>query len=229
MLTEVQGKMSGYAALLYYRYCCLCVKADPISLLAVEVQVDGTAQNIEDVANVSSPRADQLAIYPNDQRQLFNISKAVKQVHPEFKIEEEDTPEEDGGGTNDEGVADKHLLCTMPEMNDDRRKVLKDAVKALYDEAIGKIDVNNTLFSERIALKLAGAEGKEIDEAKDALKELNDKHKEMCDNYKKAKEEEIEEAYKAYEEDKKNKEKQKKEEEAASNIKAATGMKMPGQ
>ena len=54
-IDEAQKRMSGYIALLNYRFKNLCVKADIAALLPVSVYANGEELNIEDVANVNMP------------------------------------------------------------------------------------------------------------------------------------------------------------------------------
>ena len=52
VISEMDGKLSGYCALLNYRYMNLCVKAEPVALLSVELEDEnGDACMLEDMAD----------------------------------------------------------------------------------------------------------------------------------------------------------------------------------
>ena len=51
LIGEMESKLGGYASLLNYRYLNLCVKAEPVALLSINVIDDeGENKNLEDVA-----------------------------------------------------------------------------------------------------------------------------------------------------------------------------------
>ena len=80
--------MAGYHALLSYRYANLCVKADPVALLPVTLNMGASEQNIEDIAEVAKPEDDyHLAVIPKMQDFIMDINQAVLDSHPEFKVE----------------------------------------------------------------------------------------------------------------------------------------------
>ena len=87
-IDSAQKKMSGYIALMNYRFKNLCVKADPISLLPVTIYVDTYEYNMEDVANVNKPNDYQLGVYPKDPNNLQAILQGLYEAHPEFKMEQ---------------------------------------------------------------------------------------------------------------------------------------------
>ena len=86
-IDEAQKRMSGYIALLNYRFKNLCVKADIAVLLPVSIYADGEELNIEDVANVNMPDDYQLGVYPKEENDLQSIIQGIYEAHPEFKME----------------------------------------------------------------------------------------------------------------------------------------------
>lgn len=225
MLGEANSKMSGHTALLNYKYLNLCVKAEAVSLLCVTVKYDGNNFDIEQVADVTSPRKDQLQVYPKGPELVPHISKAISTVHPEFKQE---VVEEKGKQQNsDNEEADKSILLTMPEVDKNRRDVLMDAVKALYEET--KVQLTNIfeLYTQKTIIELMSGSAEEIDEAKESLEDIKKQHFDLADGYRKNKETEIEEAYKRYLEQKEQKEKSLQEKEASTNKMAGQSFKMP--
>ena len=208
LLGECKKKMSGYAALLNYRYANLSVKAQAEALLSLKLD----DHPIEDVAKACNApdRDDQFEIYPLSPALLMPLVKALKKVHPEYDIQLKQ-PE----WSDDE--EDKYILATMPEVNKDRHDALMQAVSVLSDWCDAKMKATFGFYSAQIPLKLADAQPDEVDEAKDALQNLNDQHADICKKFRANKEEEIENAFKQYQEDQAKKQAEKEEEDAAHN------------
>lgn len=201
LLREVQQKMSGYAVFMNYQFMHFSVKAEPAALLSVEVEVGDESVNLEEVADVAIPEDDQFALIPKEQDRLFAICKAVAQAHPDYKIEQKSMNEGEEGnsdGAESEEEDDKYVLCTMPEVNDDRHDAGMDYVKAVYEEMTAKIEAANAAYDVKIAKQLVGAKPEEIDEAKEELKKLYDQIMETCKSYREEKEKQIETAHQEY-------------------------------
>lgn len=238
LLGEVKGKMSGYVALTNYRYMNLCVNAEPASLLCVNVELDDTTYNMEEVAAVAKPKDDQFAILPKDSsKELFlAISKGIMASHPEFKQEVKDLDEDEESGDNEgngisnimnsDDMSNKYILLTMPEINDDRHDIIIDGVDSLQKECLAKLDAVMQEYTQKFAIKLKGADVKEGDEAKDALQGLYDQHKELLEEYSNNKKEEVEKAYQCYLEEQDANENERQEEAAARNEEATQSMRM---
>ena len=198
LLREVQQKMSGFAVFMNYQFMHFGVKAEPAALLSVEVELGGESMNLEDVADVAIPEEDQFALIPKDQDSLFAICKAVAQAHPDYKIEQKSMNEEEESSEGAESEDDKYVLCTMPEVNDDRHDAGMDYVKAVYEEMTAKIEAANAAYDVKIAKQLVGAKPEEMDEAKGELKKLYDQITETCQLYREEKEKQIETAHQEY-------------------------------
>lgn len=221
LLDNAQKKMSGYAALFNYRLMNLCIKAAPEALLSVKVEMEGTLLNIEDVALARNApdRDDQFEIYPKERDFLVPLLNGLKKVHPEFKIEMKVFEEDE----EDEKI--EYILATMPVVDDVRHEILKDAVGILSDECDAKIQATFSYYSGQIPLKLVGAPEEEIKEAKDALQEVFDNHKDLCKQFRTQKEDEIEEAYQRFQEEKAALQAKIAERQAAVGEKAGQQMK----
>ena len=219
LLEDAKRKMSGYAALLNYRLMNLSIKADPEALLSVMVTVEGKDEPIETVARSRNAdgREDQFEIYPLERSLLFPVVKGLAKAHPEFDVELHDI---EGG---EEG--EQYILATMPVVDDMRHDVLMEGVKALSDFTEAKIEAVFTACGAKIAVKMVGAEPEEIDEAKNALGEVHDFHTDLCKQFRQAKEDEIEQAYKLWQDQQAQAKASKKEEDAAHNIQAGMQMK----
>lgn len=218
LLDSAQNKMSGYVALLNYRYSNLCVKAVPEALLCVFIEYDGDMLPFEKVAKARNPDDgdDKFEIYPNNQEILRHLVKAIHDFHPEFKIELKDIEEDE---------EEKYILATMPEVDDARYKLLTEAVGVLADVCNAQLEEVTAKTSAEVALKLAGASEDDINEAKDMLQSVHDQADKLAKEIRGNKEKEIEDAHDAYkaEQEEKKAEAQKKMQEAQ----AATQMKMP--
>lgn len=196
LLQEAQQKMNGYAVYMNYQFMHFGVKAEPAALLSVEVEVGGERMNLEDVADVTIPQDDQFALIPKEQDFLFDICKAVAQAHPDYKIGQKSINEEEEDSLD--GEEDRYVLCTMPEVNDDRHDVGMNYVKAIYEEMTAKIDTTHAAYGAEIIKQLASAKPEEIDEAKEEFQKIYDQMKDICKSYREEKEKQIEEAYQDY-------------------------------
>lgn len=212
LIEQAKQKMSGYAALMNYRFQNLSVKAEPEALLSFTAWVDGQEMPIEKVARarVAPGRDDQFEIYPLEKDLLAPIAQGLFQAHPEYKIEMPQMP-----GSDD--PEDRIILATMPEVDDNRHDLLTNAVSTLSDACDAQIKATFTAFSAKIASLLMNVPPEELDEARKALEEVNDRHKDMCKQFRENKEQEIEDAYKQYQENKAAAKEQQEEEDAAHN------------
>lgn len=190
-IDRVQKRMSGYIALLSFRYMNLCVKADIASLLPVTVYVDGQEGNIEEFANVSRPSEFQFAVYPKDPQLLQDIIQGIYEAHPEFKME---MKREDDG--DDE--ASQYVLYTMPEVDKNRHDFLMDAVKVLYEECKARLDKIYVDNKAGLIQVIAEVSPQGADEALKALDGVSDNCHDMARDMLIQKQDEIEEAYQNY-------------------------------
>ena len=106
--------------------------------------------------------------------------------------------DENSDEAESEGEDDKYVLCTMPEVNDDRHDAGMDYVKTIYEEMTAKIEAANAAYDVKIAKLLIGAKPEEIDEAKEQLKKLYDQIMDTCKSYREEKEKQIETAHQEY-------------------------------
>ena len=201
IIGELDGKLTGHAALLNYRYMNLCVKAEPAALLSFTItDIEGNTYNIEEVADTLMPDDYSFEFVPKEMGMLPFIQEGIAEAHPEFKqkvIKPEaddryfypDTPEYD---------QERHLICTMPEVDDNRYDALKQSVKALYDERKVEMDKLKAEYTKTLSDKTAGLPKEEVDEAKDKMEDLCKQYADLSKQYRDTKEEEIEEAYKQW-------------------------------
>ena len=187
-----QEKAGGYLALLGYRYMNLCVKAEVAALLPVAVDVMGTNMHLEDVALIATPDNYHFAIYPKveEKNYIQQIVNGILFSHPEFKLSMKKTQI-----LNEEK---QYLEYEMPEVDKNRRDLLNEAVKTLYDEA--KVNIEKLYAEEKAAL----VDLKEVfndEDIKKADEELDKKHDLVLDkilDIKLQKLDEVEAGYQRY-------------------------------
>ena len=198
LLGEMDAKLTGYSSMLNYRYMNLCVKAEPAALLSMTItDIEGNLYHIEEVAD--SMQADEFTfeIVPHEMEMLPFIQKGIAEAHPEFK-QEVITPQDDEHffyPDTPEYDQERHIVCTMPDVDDDRYDLLKQSVKALYDERKVEMDKIKAEYTQTIADRTAELPKDEADEAKNRLEELCNQYSDIIKQYRDNKEQEIEEAH----------------------------------
>ena len=192
LIHEMESKLTGFAALLVYRYANLCVKAQPMALLSAQIIDEEMGEmKLEQVAGVMLLDEYHLKLVPFDPRFNFPLCKAIKLEHPEFK-QDLVKPE---NGEEDERI----LILTMPEVNKDRRDVLIDSVNVLFDGCKAKMDKTSAEYRLKLEKKIVTLPtDDERNEAKDALDSSIKNHQGIVDKVKEDKVKEIEEAYQRY-------------------------------
>jgi len=201
LLGEMDGKLTGHAGLLNYRYMNLCIKAEPAALLSLIVtDIEGNVYNIEDVADTMMPDDFTFVFVPKEMEMLPFIQKGIAETHPEFKQEVVKPKEDEHFFVANSADYDKerHIVCTMPEVDKNRYDLLKQSVKALYDERKVEMDKLKAEYTKTLSDKTAGLPKEEADEAKDKMEALCKQYADLSKQYRDTKEEEIEEAYKQW-------------------------------
>lgn len=201
LLGEMDAKLTGYSSMLNYRYMNLCVKAEPAALLSMTItDIEGNLYHIEEVAD--SLQADEFTfeIVPHEMEMLPFIQKGIEEAHPEFKQEVVKPKDEDHFfmANTVEYEAERHIICKMPEVDNNRYDVLKESVKTLYDQCMTEIEKVKAKFTQMLADKTGELPKKEADEATDQMKKLTDQYDDICKTYRDKKVEEIEESHKKW-------------------------------
>lgn len=214
---KVQGAIShyndlwnGYYMLLTFRYCNLCVKAEPVSLIPVEVEIEGYRAKLEDVADISNPQDDQFQLFPKIDDILVNISKAITDVHPEFKQQQKKEVVS--------GKEEQTILLTMPQVNDDRYDLLKKMVDNQYNDAKQNIDKTYSDARTKVPQILQKEPADAQDDAKKKLKENYDKFIQMIDKAKQEKMDQIEQAHQKWQTEQAEKDAQGAQQEQAASV-----------
>lgn len=190
LLQGCDNDLSKNIILLHYKFASqLCVYADPLSLLSVEISGAG---KIENVADVVIPRKDQFQIFLRDQDQLAVVISAIRKEHPEFQLDIVPATVYEGQ-TEDENS----LVYTMPPVSKERRDLLLKAVDLLYGKAKAIFEKLKATYSTRISKVLADRP-QDADAGQKKLDELFEKKSAQLLQKKEDKIAEIEEAYEDY-------------------------------
>ncbi len=198
LLGEMDAKLTGYSSMLNYRYMNLCVKAEPAALLSMTItDIEGNLYHIEEVAD--SMQADEFTfeIVPHEMDMLPFIQKGIEEAHPEFKQEVIKPKDEDHFfmANTVEYEAERHIVCKMPEVDNNRYDVLKESVKTLYDQCMTEIEKVKAKYTQILADKTSELPKKEADEEKEKLEALGKQYSDTCKLYYDDKMKEIEESH----------------------------------
>ena len=198
LLGEMDAKLSGYAGLLNYRYLNLCIKAEPAALLSVYVtDIEGNEYHLEKVADCMQPDKYSFEIVPHDMPMLPFIQKGIAETHPEFKqdvIKPSDKNRFFMAGTADYDQ-ERHIVCTMPQVDNNRYNTLKESVKTLYDECMVEVDKVKGKYTQMLADRSSDLPKDEADEAKKEQEKLITQYSDICKDYRDNKLKEIEESH----------------------------------
>lgn len=189
---QANEQMSGYVVLLDYHYKNLPIKAEPVSLLPIEIQIDDEVVKMEEVASASQPEWNQLMLIPNHEEYIEDICRCIPLFHPEFKIETTRYVLEETG--QDQRV----ILLTMPEVDDERYDLLTNGVKSLATQCRGYVEGKYQTYRATAPNKLEGLTPEEINEGKQRLSELHEQLEKSIDQLLQDKLDEIEKAHNEY-------------------------------
>jgi len=225
-LNQLSEQLKGYVAALNYRYLNLCVKAEEVSLLPVQVAIEGEVKNLEDVAYAGKKGGDDYSLFivPKYEEDLQPISEAVMHFHPEFiqKVEKETVDPGDGSGSQEIPL----LKLTVPEVNDDRYDILKQGADTFYNMC--KADMEKAKLEADIQLVALGSDEtpENMNLLKEAVNETNDmwvkKREELHENKLK----EIEDAHNQWLTNQQASGQKQQEADAAHNQNVGTSMRL---
>lgn len=208
---DLTTKLDAYTRLIDFRYKNMLVKADPMQMLPVEVEVPGNGMvNLEEVATLGITSDDQFTVFANDPILMTQIQRAIFKVHPlikqELYIPNVDKTNEDLMNMMDaaESVIGhkpepvKGLLLTMPPMTKERRDFVKNAVDGLQKQTKARFLKTLEDAKMMMAAEVVVYEPDRVDEGADKLEA---KHDEMWKGIEDMTEEflkEVNERYEAY-------------------------------
>ena len=193
---KMSDSLSTLNAQFAYRLMNLCVKSEPVSLLPILVNIEGELQKLEECAQISKDDDYTFKVFANYSSDIPALAQGIFKTHPEFKQElfEEEVEYIDEDG---EERVDKvpYILLTMPEVDDERYDVLKDGVKAIYEDT--KVKMENVIANAdvKMAELMAGESEADIEKVKKARDKQVKTWTEQRDKVYNKKLQEIEEAH----------------------------------
>lgn len=221
ILTQYDQRVERLRILYIYQLSELCIKADPMALIAVSVSHENEKLNIEDTSSVTVTQWNQFHLVPKDEEYIQDIAMGVKAVRPELKQEfirlKKDEDSDDTIIT---------LLLTTPPVDEDRRNLLLKLTSALHDSILARIKIQYGKTTAKIAMAMMDASNDDRKEILDILDKNNDDANKEIDGIKEKKDKEIEEAYKAYLKEKAESKLKQQEDEEAHNPEAAFSMRV---
>lgn len=224
---QLDETLSNLSAQFAYRLKNLCVKAEEVSLLPIEVPIEGELLNLEKCTTIGKEDEYSFMIFPNYEEDLETVGMGIFKVHPEFK-QEIKTMEVDGvddaGNTKQMDV--KYILVTMPEVDDDRYDVLKDGVKVCYEDTKARMEALNMRSDAKFAELSLDMPDEDIDTLKKAREKLNEQWYGQRDGIYNDKLQEIEDAHNKWLAERDEKEQKRQEEEASHGDTAARSIKI---
>ncbi len=191
---QLHEKLMGYVAMLNFRYLNLCIKAEPVALIPVKVNVEGELRNLEQVAYTAKKDDYRFWIVPKYDDDLRAIAEGIAKVHPEFKQDVSDYKVEGISSDGSERTV-KYIELTMPQVDDNLYDAMKEAVDVFYDECKTLMEAAVTKAKGEIALQSAGEPKEDIDAVKKTVEDLQKKCEDQRDQLRDKKLKDIEEAY----------------------------------
>ena len=217
-LGQLSEQLKAYVGALNYRYLNLCVKAEEVSLLPIQVPIEDEFKNLEDVAYAGKRTGDDYSLYivPKIQDDMRDIQQAVMKFHPEFiqEVQKEKVNAGEDGGEQEVQL----LRLKMPEVNDDRYDVLKQGANTFYD----------TRMEADMQFAALGIDEKpeDMDKVKKGVDETCDMWTKKRDQLHDEKLKEIEDAHIKWQTDQQASAQKKQEEDAAHNEDVGSSMRM---
>ena len=188
-----------------YRLMNLCVKAEPVSLLSIEAMIEGEPQKLEECARIGKEDDYSFQIFPNYDDDISALAKAIFMDHPEFKQEMRTMQVDISEDESKPDMQDVYYIqVTMPEVDDNRYDVLKNGVKAFYEENKAQMEAVSAKYDAKFATLLDGESPEDVKKVKEArdkqtktwyeqrdkiyndkLQEIEDGHQKWLNNQKK--------------------------------------------
>jgi hypothetical protein len=225
---ELLGEnLSSYCGVFTYRLQNLCVKAEEVSLLPIEVLVEGEVQKLEKCTTIGKKDDYSFMIIPHYDEDMAALGFGITRVHPEFKqdIQSMKVNSVDETG-NPKEVDVRYILVTMPEVDDNRYDVLKDGVKVCYEECKTQMQVCNSKADVRFAQLTVVEADEDIEKLKKAREKLNEQWNGKRDQLYNDKLKEIEDAHNKWLAARDEQERKRKEYEASHSQNAALSMRL---
>ena len=225
-LGQLSEQLKAYVGALNYRYLNLCVKAEEVSLLPIQVPIEDELKNLEDVAYAGKRTGDDYSLYivPKIQDDMRDIQQAVMKFHPEFiqEVQKEKVNAGEDGGEQEVQL----LRLKMPEVNDDRYDLLKQGVDTFYNMCKAEMEQAKMEANIQFATLSVDESPEDIDKLKKGVDETCDMWTKKRDQLHDEKLKEIEDAHNDWLANKQAADQKKQEDEAAKNQNAGSSMRL---
>jgi hypothetical protein len=219
--------LSGHCARFAYSLMNLCVKAEEVSLLPVEVLVEGELQKLEECASLAKKDEYSFMVVPKFEEDMPAICMGITHEHPEFKQDFDTftiTSVDEAGAPVEQEI--RYLLLKMPVVDNDRYKVLKDGVEALYQDCKVEMEMVSKKYEAKFAALTVGESEADLNRLKIAIDKTTDQWESHRDNLYKEKLQEIEDAHNMWMADRVEETLDHMEEQEAHNEEAGFSMRM---
>lgn len=224
---QLGESLSKDSAVFAFRLKNLCVKAEEMSLLPIQVLIEGEFQKLEECTVIGKPDDYSFMIFPKYDEDMVTLGQSIKVEHPEFKQDIKsmtvDTVDENG---NPKEADARYILVTMPEVDDNRYDVLKDGVKLCYEECKAKMEADNMKADAKFSQLIIGESDEDIEKLKKEREKLNDQWYGQRDKLYNEKLQEIEDAHNKWLAEKSETAQRQQEEEAARGDEVTYSMRM---
>ena len=179
-----------------YRLMNLCVKAEPVSLLSIEAMIEGESQKLEDCTQIGKEDDYSFQIFPNYEGDIPALAQAIFMDHPEFKQEMKTMQVDISTEEGKSDMQDVHyILVTMPAVDDNRYDVLKNGVKAIYEENKAQMEAVSAKYDAKLTTLLDGETDEDVKKVKKAREKQTETWYDQRDRVYHAKLQEIEEGH----------------------------------
>lgn len=219
--------LSNFTAMFDYRLKTLCVKAEEVALLTVKMRVEGEMVDLDKYTVIAKKDDYNFMIFPNYDEDMPALQQGLMSAHPEFKQQigsmKVDIVESDGSPSERDA---RYVLVTMPDVDDDRYDLLKDATKAMYEQCKSQMEEVNAKADVTFAELTVGEEQENINLIKKKRNELNIEWNGKRDDIYNAKLQQIEEAHEKWLSQRAENERKQKEDEDARGESVTYSMRM---
>ncbi|MCF0165911.1 MAG: hypothetical protein HUJ89_01865 [Bacteroidales bacterium] len=195
----IQSFSSNYSQM-RLRYSFLCVKAEAEQLLSVQYEIEQATLQIEDMAEACIADDYTFHIFPKEKLYSILLPKAIKEAHPDFKVEFIDSPyteeEEDSEEGSEKSARPKEqiLAVGVPDMTDELCDLYTKAADYLYNETKAAIDLQYSLSWTKVTTHLDGTSPEFVKSLKEDLDLEYDIHKSQVEKLHERKLKEIKES-----------------------------------
>lgn len=223
---RLADKLANIVAMMDYRFKNICVKAEEVSLLPIVALIQGEEKKLEECSTIAKDDEYHFSIFPTYDEDLKDIAFAIFRAHPEFKQEVKTMQVSVPNGDSERNVNVNYIELTMPEVDDDRYDVIKQAVDVDYNLCKQQMEGANTLAQAKFATLADGETKEDLEILKNELDKLNDDWNGKRDGIHDAKLKQVEEAHNKWLAEEAERQRQRQEAEDARGDSVTKSMRM---